>query len=357
MPTLEKPYLTPCDLMELHYGPEDHLGSTRVVIDGEAPEIGSQSFTAQEQTFYYSYGKMHEFGIAPVNTREKFTGKEFDQEGGIDAFHFGARMYDPEVGVWMAMDPGLQMRSQFYSTYAYLTNGPNGGMNPICAIDPDGRWGAITHTAVSGYDEAMVDYVNQFSETVLYDLYPIFSEDEIRWANNAHKYVKSNGYFSAVGADGRPIQKDNFSDYLRALHDDGMPDEYINHLISDYDNQGEGQKSREMHIRLTFEQRVSLHYKGWDRVAELQDADVSFLTSLIKPTGPIGYHRQVTFLRKEQARLKHEAGLMSERRYVSERRKANWSMAGVTIAFILDPAGTTFRYFYVNVLRILNGKK
>jgi RHS repeat-associated protein len=133
MPTLEKTYLTPCDTWELRYGPEDHLGSTRMVIDGE-----TASFTAREQTFYYSYGNMHEFGVAPVNTREKFTGKEFDQEGGdgttgtgIEAFHFGARMYDPEVGVWWACDP----QKQFWSGYSYAGN----GHNPITAIDPDGE--------------------------------------------------------------------------------------------------------------------------------------------------------------------------------------------------------------------------
>jgi RHS repeat-associated protein len=142
MPTLEKPYLTPCDLWELHYGPEDHLGSTRMVIDGE-----TASFTAREQTFYYSYGNMHEFGIAAVNTREKFTGKEFDQEGGdgttgtgIEAYHFGARLYDPEVGMWLGADP-LQ---EYWNHYSYV------GGNPINLIDVNGL-----QSGSSDYDQEM----------------------------------------------------------------------------------------------------------------------------------------------------------------------------------------------------------
>jgi RHS repeat-associated protein len=123
--------------MELHYGPEDHLGSTRMVIDGEVPEIGSQSFTVQEATFYYSYGKMNTFFLPAIDTREKFTGKEFDQEGktagangaaGIEAYHFGARMYDSEVGVWWAVDP----KEQFWNPYAYHNN-------PIRYVDPNGE--------------------------------------------------------------------------------------------------------------------------------------------------------------------------------------------------------------------------
>jgi RHS repeat-associated protein len=142
MPTLEKTYLTPCDTWELRYGPEDHLGSTRVVIDGEAPEIGSQSFTAQEQTFYYSYGKMHEFGIAPVNTREKFTGKEFDEEAEMGLFYFGRRYYDPEIGVWT----GTDRAGQYQNKYSYT------GGNPVCMVDPDGNV-AIYVNGVNGNDD------------------------------------------------------------------------------------------------------------------------------------------------------------------------------------------------------------
>ncbi len=62
--------------------------------------------------------------------------KEFDEEGedfangvaGIGLFYFGARYYDPEIGLWTSTDSA----EQFWSLYAY-------GSNPINSIDPDGE--------------------------------------------------------------------------------------------------------------------------------------------------------------------------------------------------------------------------
>ena len=62
--------------------------------------------------------------------------KEFDEEGavdgvtnGIEAYYFGARMYDPEVGIWQSVDP----EEQFWNSYCY------GALNPVLLWDPDGR--------------------------------------------------------------------------------------------------------------------------------------------------------------------------------------------------------------------------
>jgi hypothetical protein len=46
----------------------------------------------------------------------------------------GARYYDPDVALWISVDPARQ----FWSPYAY-------GSNPVNGTDPDGReWGGIT---------------------------------------------------------------------------------------------------------------------------------------------------------------------------------------------------------------------
>jgi RHS repeat-associated protein len=58
-----------------------------------------------------------------------FTGKELDEFSGLN--YFGARRYDPDVAMWMSVDP---MR-QFWSPYSYTGN----GFNPINVVDPDGR--------------------------------------------------------------------------------------------------------------------------------------------------------------------------------------------------------------------------
>ncbi len=91
-----------------------------------------------EAVRYEPYGMMEEVGW--INTpalavREKFTGKEFDNEGSVNgaswisAYYFGARYYDPEVGVWLSCDK----KHQFYSPYAYSTN-------PVLMVDKDGNF-------------------------------------------------------------------------------------------------------------------------------------------------------------------------------------------------------------------------
>ena len=100
-----------------------------------------KAYIAQKSPLYiaiYPYGEIDILHEAPSPTREKFTGKEFDEEGadiakgvaGIQAYYFGVRFYDPAIGYWNAPDPA----GQFMSGYVYV------GGNPILLIDPDGTW-------------------------------------------------------------------------------------------------------------------------------------------------------------------------------------------------------------------------
>jgi RHS repeat-associated protein len=113
-----------------NYYLKDHLGSTRMIIN-DAGDI-------TDAIMYQPYGTMEEVaGIATPGAdpeRERFTGKEFDREGkinganGIELFYFGARYFDPDIGIWIGTDPV----DQFLNTYSYC------GANPILIIDPDG---------------------------------------------------------------------------------------------------------------------------------------------------------------------------------------------------------------------------
>ncbi|MBD3422012.1 MAG: hypothetical protein GF398_18020, partial [Chitinivibrionales bacterium] len=74
--------------------------------------------------------------------------KEFDQEGavegvtdGIQAYHFGARIYDPEIGRWLSTDKQMQ----FYDAYLYCHT------NPIKYVDKDGNFDTFIHYLTGRY--------------------------------------------------------------------------------------------------------------------------------------------------------------------------------------------------------------
>jgi RHS repeat-associated protein len=123
MQNARQPYLTDSDIMELHYGPQDHLGSTRAVIQREGASV-----KVVEAMMYQAYGKIVRLAIQPDSVRMTFTTKEFDNESGMGLYYFGARYYDPEVGSFTSVDPA----DVFWNTYSYC------GADPINIIDPDG---------------------------------------------------------------------------------------------------------------------------------------------------------------------------------------------------------------------------
>ena len=57
-----------------------------------------------------------------------YNGKEFEDEFGLDLYHYGVRYYDPQLGKWLQIDPA----DEFYSPYVYCHN------DPVNFVDPDG---------------------------------------------------------------------------------------------------------------------------------------------------------------------------------------------------------------------------
>lgn len=103
----------------------DQIGSARMLSSGGGWPVSTDTF--------YPYGQ--EFYTPADNNHYKFTGKERDQESGID--YFGARYYASTMGRFLSPDPGWfgatdPENPQTWNLYTYALN------NPLAIIDPDG---------------------------------------------------------------------------------------------------------------------------------------------------------------------------------------------------------------------------
>ena len=77
---------------------KDHLGSVRVVVDGSTNN-------ATTRYNYMPFGALKSMTSNNV-TNYRFTGQEKDEE--TDLYNFRARMYDPNLGIFLCIDPAGQ---------------------------------------------------------------------------------------------------------------------------------------------------------------------------------------------------------------------------------------------------------
>ena len=107
--------------MQFFYHP-DHLGSSSYItnLDGEVAQ----------HIEYVPFGEVFiEERNNTWNTPYLFNAKEFDEETGM--YYYGARYYEPRLGLWMSTDP-LGGKKPMNSSYTYGLN------NPLKYIDPTG---------------------------------------------------------------------------------------------------------------------------------------------------------------------------------------------------------------------------
>ncbi|MGI0493175.1 RHS repeat domain-containing protein [Alkalinema pantanalense CENA528] len=143
----------------------DHLGSTRALIDNSG--VIQKSFT------YDAFGKVvGESGNAGVDTRYRFTGREWDGES--QQYYYRARYYDANTGRFIGQDP-LGFAAGDSNLYRYVGN------SPVMATDPSGmvskevvalieasvrRPGKPTiaayHEKFKNYEEALLTATNWF---------------------------------------------------------------------------------------------------------------------------------------------------------------------------------------------------
>jgi len=110
----------------VEYYHHDALGSVRAVTD--------QSGAVVERHDYLPFGE--ELNPPSGAQPRHFTGKERDQETGLD--YFGARYYSAETARFTTIDPIFTWKEnlvdpQRWNRYAYVRN------NPLRYTDPDGR--------------------------------------------------------------------------------------------------------------------------------------------------------------------------------------------------------------------------
>lgn len=105
----------------------DHLGNIREVLDVEGKVVQLNDYYPFGLP-YSDTGSMKGTDIQPY----KYNGKEFQTMHGLHWYDYGARMYDPIICRWNAVDP---LAEKFYNVtpYSYCGN------NPVCFFDPNGK--------------------------------------------------------------------------------------------------------------------------------------------------------------------------------------------------------------------------
>ncbi len=123
----------------VHFFVADHLGSTSVELASGGWPVWQTEYTPFGQEIQNNNPTPPQLATG-ASTPFKFTGKERDQESGLD--YFGARYYGSNMGRWMSPDwsndpdavPYASLENpQSLNLYAYVRN------NPLSHNDPDGH--------------------------------------------------------------------------------------------------------------------------------------------------------------------------------------------------------------------------
>ena len=129
---------------EVLWALSDHLGSTRLVLDGDGSVVNNITYDA--------FGNITVETNDSVNFRFLYTGRESDPETGLN--YNRGRYYDPTTGRFISIDP-IGFSAGDSNLYRYVGN------NPLFYIDPFGFCG-VAPVAPSGGDNGNNDIPDFF---------------------------------------------------------------------------------------------------------------------------------------------------------------------------------------------------
>jgi RHS repeat-associated protein len=171
----------------VYYYLKDHLGSTRAMVDQNGVILARYN--------YYAYGEEMN-SIITVGTDYKYTGKEYDEESGLNLYYYGARYYDAKMGRFISADPFAE-KYPSWSPYVYTLD------NPIKHIDPDGKEVRFANGASSIFKQ-------QFAQAVKYlNAHKASGMLARLHASNTVYYIKEGSIFSKYNANQRTISWDS----------------------------------------------------------------------------------------------------------------------------------------------------
>ena len=112
------------DGIVMHFYVKDHLGSNRLVVDGNG--------NIEEVNHYFPFGALMGDRCGVSRNKYKYIGKELDTMYGWNMQDYGARWYDPVSIIWRNQDPKAE---KDLSTSPYVSCNDN----PLLYIDDNGK--------------------------------------------------------------------------------------------------------------------------------------------------------------------------------------------------------------------------
>lgn len=221
-----------------NYLTSDHLGSTRIVTDANGNVESRHDYLPFGEEWASTYGGRSSITgySANSNVRQKFTGKERDQETGLD--YFGARYMSAAQGRFTSPDPksaGSDLANpESWNGYAYGLN------NPLRYVDQNGKWPTEIHqqiirSAFSGLSEHQLsvlmsaDYwmdhclTCQLERNSSEHFMRFPSQDPLQAKLDAERFIQTQEFEAQSSIGGRPTAAENIPDkslsaFGKALH-------------------------------------------------------------------------------------------------------------------------------------------